>query len=460
MNALSEKLFAATRIDGLGGRLLAMLGAKFLADQLGGRFGFTWRPVEEQFHLVAPVGKIFSAGFIERHWLGERIDEAEFDMLGRERFTRAILERRAANGRGRGWLCNDFQMLKRFREGWPKDWLPGDRLVERRAQAFATLGFSEPVRAALDAAVGCRLTRPMAALHLRSGDIVHGRFRSTLVFEDKVIPSTLARAIITRLKRKGLATLLVGQDRATLDYLKAETGALLTTDFGADAFADQTERAFFEMGLMARCPRIYAGTSVFATIAAVIGGVPVLRTGALFGRRRTGRLILEELREHEADYDPLEAAFGYQAAFLKLENRIGVKHAKSMLERALALDPRNDANVLKMAAVCFRSKDYGTGEAVLKSAMTAQFEARPDLPLPIMKVLTGRMWRTHAMAADFSAFFDAARAGYPYAAACSAHILHAALGRPKPAQAMMERALEAEPANGLFLKIRSGLRPG
>ena len=77
MNALSEKLFAATRIDGLGGRLLAMLGAKFLADQLGGRFGFTWRPVEEQFHLVAPVGKIFSAGFIERHWLGERIDEAE-----------------------------------------------------------------------------------------------------------------------------------------------------------------------------------------------------------------------------------------------------------------------------------------------------------------------------------------------------------------------------------------------
>lgn len=460
MNALSETLFAATRTDGLGGRLLAMLGAKFLADRLGSRFGFTWRPVEEQFHLVDPVGKIFSADFIERHWLGEKIDEAEFDMLGRQSFTRDILERKAASARGRGWLCNDFQMLKRFREGWPKDWLPGDRLVEWRAQAFATLGFSGPVRTALDAAAGCRLTRPMAALHLRSGDIVHGRFRSTLVFEDKVIPSTLARAIITRLKRKGLATLLVGQDRATLDYLKAETGALLTTDFGADAFADQTEQAFFEMGLMARCPRIYAGTSVFATIAAVMGGVPVLRTGALFGRRRTGRLILEELREHEADYDPLEAAFGYQAAFLKLENRIDVKHAKSMLERALALDPSNDANVLKMAAVCFRSKDYRAGEAVLKSTMMAEFEARPDLPLPIMKVLTGKMWRTHAMAADFAAFFVAARAGHPYAAACSAHILHTALGRQKPAQAMIGRALEAEPANGLFLKMRSGLRPG
>lgn len=460
MNALSEKLFAATRTDGLGGRLLAMASAKFLADRLGGRFGFAWRPVEEQFHLVDPVGKIFSADFIERHWLGEKIDETEFDVLGRERFTRSILERKAATGPGRGWLCNDFQILKRFREGWPKDWLPGDRLVGWRAQAFATLDFSGPVQAALATAAGCRFTRPTAALHLRSGDIVHGRFRSTLVFEDKVIPSTLARAIIARLQRKGMATLLVGQDQATLDYLKAKTGALLTTDFGADAFGDQTARAFFEMGLMARCSRIYAGTSVFATIAAVMGGAPVLRTGALFGRRRTGRLILEELREHEADYDPLEAAFGYQAAFLKLENRISVKHARSMLERALVLDPRNDANVLKMAAVCFRSKDYRSGEAVLKSAMTAQFEACPELPLPIMKVLTGKMWRTHAMAADFPAFFAAARAGCPYAAACSAHILHVALHRMKPAQAMAARAFEAEPTNELFLKIWSGLRQG
>jgi hypothetical protein len=34
-------LIAATRIDGLGGRLLAMANAKSLADTLGCRFGFT-----------------------------------------------------------------------------------------------------------------------------------------------------------------------------------------------------------------------------------------------------------------------------------------------------------------------------------------------------------------------------------------------------------------------------------
>ena len=37
-----------------------------------------------------------------------------------------------------------------------------------------------------------------------------------LNFNGKVIPSTLAKAIVAELAAKGLATLLIGQDRATL----------------------------------------------------------------------------------------------------------------------------------------------------------------------------------------------------------------------------------------------------
>ena len=59
-----SKLIAATREDGLGGRHLAMVNAKSLADTLGYRFGFAWGPThDEEFHSVAKVDKIFSGRF-------------------------------------------------------------------------------------------------------------------------------------------------------------------------------------------------------------------------------------------------------------------------------------------------------------------------------------------------------------------------------------------------------------
>jgi hypothetical protein len=457
----STKLFAATRTDGLGGRLMAVVNAKCLADKMGCRFGFTWNSqaiTDMQFHFVDFVEKVFSPDFIDKYWLGEKIDAADFGILGRTKFTRSSLQADARRTDLRGWICNDFRVLKSFREGLVKSWLPGNAPARWRTETFRTLGFSAPVRAALDAADNCRFPRPMAALHLRSGDIVHGRFRSILVFGDKVIPSTLARAIVSKLSAKGLATLLVGQDRATLAYLKSETGALLADDFGANEFEDQTFRAFFEMALMARCRQIHAENSVFATISSVIGGIPLLKTKALFSRSAAAKIILEELKIHQSDYHPLEAAFGYQSAYRRLEDRITPAQARGIIEKAAGLDPENDVYPLKAATSYFREKDYASGEAILKSLMTRQFRTLAKVPLPMMQVLTGRMWRGHVMSGEFGLFFAAAKAGYPYAAACSAHILHAALGEVEPAQAMAALSLKADPANELFQQIGLGVR--
>jgi len=68
-----SKLIAATRDGGLGGRLLAMVNAKSLADTLGYRFSFAWEPIhDEELHSVEKVDRICRADFIEKHWLGEK----------------------------------------------------------------------------------------------------------------------------------------------------------------------------------------------------------------------------------------------------------------------------------------------------------------------------------------------------------------------------------------------------
>ncbi|WP_244441236.1 hypothetical protein [Mesorhizobium sp. STM 4661] len=445
-------LIAATRDDGLGGRLLAMANAKSLTDTLGYGFGFTWKAIgDKEFHVVDGVEKIFSADFIEKYWLGEKIKRSDFAILEKAAFTRSSLDAVAAKGNFRGWICNEFRILEAFRD-------EGAETI-RRSETLRGFGFSGNVKQALDAADKCRFPSPMAALHLRSGDIVRGKYRSSLDFANKVVPSTLAKSIVSELSSKGLSTLLIGEDRATLEYLRSETGALLTDDFGAREFEDQTLKAFFEMGLMARCQKIYAGSSVFATIASVMGDIPSTKTTTLFDSSRAAEIILGELEAHQSDYHPLEAAFGYQAAFLDLEDRISSARAREILGKAYALDPENDVYALKMAASYFRDNDYRSGEAILKSLMTREFLVSSDMPLRAMRVLTVRLWRGHVLAKDFEPFFAAARAGYPHAAACSAHILHRAFGELKPALQMIAQSLKTEPTNTLFKKIRRSIRP-
>ncbi|WP_217572405.1 hypothetical protein [Mesorhizobium sp. GbtcB19] len=464
MSDFSTKIFAATREDGLGGRLVAIVNAKCLADNLGCRFGFTWNGqsiADMQFHAVDRVDKVFSAAFIEKHWLGEEIDAARFSTIEGIRFTRKSLEAEAAQSDLQGWICNDFQILKSLRHGWFKARMAASRRARWRHEAFAALGFSAPVAAAIAAAKKRRFSRPMAALHLRSGDIVYGSYRSRLEFGEKAIPAPLARAIVSKLASKGLATLLVGQDRAMLAYLKSETGAFLAEDFGANEFADETLRAFFEMALMALCRQIYAGSSVFATIASVMGGAPVLRPKALFNGHRAAGMILEELKARQSDYHPLEAAFGYQWAFYLLEGGISPGEAREILEKALALDPDNRAYALKIAASHFREKNYASGDAILRRFMTREFDASGEAPTEIMKLLTSRSWRGFVMANDFDLYIAAGSASHAYAAACAAHTLHAALGKTEAALAMAALSLQAEPANRLFqeneLVIRSAL---
>jgi tetratricopeptide (TPR) repeat protein len=445
----------SSRKDGIGGRLISMINAKLIAQRVGCRFGFTWNrdaPVNKTFHVVDPVDKIFSVDFIERYWLGESIPENEFLALPEMEFTQRDLRETLRGKDTRGWICNELNVLRRFRDTPPILNFLGFGETLRTKNVFRQLDFAPEVQVAFATAHRQAMARPMAAIHLRSGDIVYGKFRR-FQYTTKAIPSALVKALAGQLAALGMDVLLVGQDRATLEYLKKETGAYLTTDYGASDFSDATTREFFEIALMSRCRRIYAGSSYFAALASAIRGIPVDKLTQMIRTSDAAELVLKELNVHGASYHPLEAAFGYQWSFRGLEHSLRKERAEEILLRARDLDPENEAYSVKLAALYFCHSDADGGERLLASLMENDLGTTSKMPTQSMQTFASMTSSGPFIGREFDFVKQAAERGYAHAAAYCAN-LHFARGEPEKARRLIGLALQADSSSEAFQKLK------
>jgi len=422
--ALSRKIIASDRSDGNGSRLVSIVHAMALAKRIGCRFGFTWNlepVIRPGFHANDGVHQIFSANFIARYWLGEALDPDAFPNMDFNVISRPILKQAASGSAIRGWRFNRHGSFSRFRDTWSILDLFRKTGLDTGA-AFNRVDFSAEIKNAIGAAKIHR-NRPVAAIHLRSGDIVHGHHRN-FKHVRKVIPSTLTKSLVEKLNDEGCDVLLVGQDKSTIDYLKRTTGAFTSDDFGSGDFAPGTLREFFELSLMARCAFLYAGASNFAEIATMIRGRSRDRVFDLMSWPRAAELVLAELERHESDYHPLEAAFGYQWALSGLEPSLDPQITRRILERAQALDPGNESYVLKLAATDFRDGRLAEGEGLLRSLLENELEAhqnkRPLRSLGIFSAVYAR--GPFLTEEELNAVSAGARAGCVYAAIYCAYL--------------------------------------
>jgi hypothetical protein len=449
----SEKLFAATRTDGLGGRLKAIVNAIFLANETGWRFGFTWnrdRIVDNVFHSIDIAPAIFDSTFLEKHYLGEELDDTGFIPLGKTPFSISDLRARSDDDAVSGWICNSFHLTKQ---------MVADESVKVRgnALAFRAIGFTEPIREAIRAAEAVTLPHRIAAIHLRSGDIVHGSYRRRPYFAQKVIPSPLAKAMIRHLQEHGMEVILFGEHRDTLGYLKSETDCRLADEFGAPSPDTGTVRAMIEMVLLSRCTEIYAGSSMFAVMASEIGSASVRSPHDLFGRAGLSHALLAELEENASAYHPREAAYGYLFAYARLPDGAGGDRQEQLLDQAHRLDPENDVYPLKKAVLRFGEGRYAEGEAILSRLYHADDDASCKSAARAIRLLNARNWQGLDWQDDFPQFKAAALAGMPHAAACCAVFLTACGDMPASAE-MIDRALSAQPQNPLFRRIARRVR--
>ena len=285
--------FVAIRHDGLGHRLQAVHTAFSLARHFEADFEFSWprSPAVEtsEHHVFDSAENIFSPQFRSKHhregWSyflhgyqkGTPRHKSYHDHVVRPEQIERI---RAGLPIHRPCLIADAHDLEKL--------LGPDFKVQDYETAFKAIGFSDGVKAAIDAAEAVPLSEASTAIHLRAGDIIYGNSRGHDRFSNLVIAPPLACSIALQEQEDGREVIAFGQDIRSLSEIQ-KAGARSADEILRSHEFDDVQSLFFEMRLMSRCARIIAGNSSFARFAARSGGKhPTWGHGLLDGPRAKG----------------------------------------------------------------------------------------------------------------------------------------------------------------------------
>lgn len=252
-----EKLvFYACRNDGLGERLRAILNAIALSRVYDTKYKFTWRSnlAGSEFHTTETAEKIFSPSFLETHC----IDPKE---VGEIKNVSYFLETKHPGH----YFCDQTIPDRSFTENKSDYALYKAELKN----AFFHIDFSDSFKKSIQEAKKIEIDDSTIALHLRAGDLIYDRYKHNISYLGKAIPFPVAEKIIEKSKADGFKVLIFGQDKVLGSYLKNKWDVELSNDLIPSSL-DKAEASIFDVILMSRCRKIYAGNSGFSILSSII----------------------------------------------------------------------------------------------------------------------------------------------------------------------------------------------
>lgn len=354
-------IFVSHRTDGFGERLRALLNAMMLAKKVGGTFRFTWQMrmgAAGTFHAIDPVGEVFDPAFIARHLMSaDDLAPSNTADLSRE------VERLCAGQPASAAyvLVQHSDLRRQSLEIVRKFGIYGTL-----DDLFSEIGFSERIRLATSAARGVDISTNTIAIHLRAGDIIYGPFRFREHFFKKACPYPLAEALIGRAREEGGDVILFGQDADLLAALKDRHGVRVADDFSIGAGFTASQKAIFDIVLMSRCAKIFAGNSGFALVAGKISGAPVRTPYGLLEPGEAKAWIDEVVTgESDARVSDLQKSYALAALVTVPQEEMPAAESLSFLLRASAWDPDNELYHLMIAHLLFSLGRDGEADGLL-----------------------------------------------------------------------------------------------
>lgn len=317
------------------------MNAIYLSRVMDSDFAFTWDSelVADAHHAVASAEEMFEADFLLRHRL-EAFVASDYGVLPERVQNRAELK---ASAGPKGWLV----LKNNFPRVLPREMRLGSGAYR---DIFHALPFVANLRRAIAAATDVPLLDGTVALHLRAGDIIYGAHRFHVANADKVVCAPVADRVIEDLTSQGCSVLLFSQDPAIGQRYRANARVLLAGDMAAD-FSTSTERALFEIALMSRAERLFAGSSGFARIAAELSDRRPEAPANLVSPEQQLDCIEAYLDSDAArdDLPALQTAFAAWSGFLVAQELKQTGRALPLLRSAIEYDPANGLYRLKLA---------------------------------------------------------------------------------------------------------------
>ena len=372
------------RYDGFGCRLQALLNTVYLSKALNCDFRVVWPD------SIGGLGASFAndVKVSDRTVFGHSIESAS------EVFREHFVERYVENGRpavtskissATNLTPADLHSPKyhdRFGVIYApmhgiSEILPANLAPDQAfglPEIFFSIPFSDKIQGAIDSALAVPLTERAAAVHLRSGDIVFGTYRTHgRRFLRKAVSLPVAKLTIETLQKQGYDVVVFGEDTRSLEYLRDTYGVTLASQFHTPEMGGAV-RAMFDITLLSRANKIWAGFSGFAQIAGDISRTAEFTDIHDAIDSATVRAYMaRDLQEHGDDYHPLQTAFALWTLFC-LSASQPIEERTSLLDRAFSLDPTNASYLIAKASAQYEAGRDQEGSATLKSALLDSWE--------------------------------------------------------------------------------------
>lgn len=419
--------FVSIRHDGLGTRLQCLHGAVLLARHFDTEFEFAW-PLSPHLdnsphHAFEAAENIFSAKFIENH-----------QRNGWSHFFNAGLPK--GDIRNKDYWNHTAQKVHvdRIRAGLPihkpclivefqdyEELLEPDFELSEYTAAFRAIEFSDRVNIAIEAAERVSLPRQSTAVHLRTGDVVHGSIRGNDRFTKLAFAFPLACTVAQKEKKAGNEIVVFGQDPTAIAEMCERTGGQSAEDLLQQYDFDDIQRWFFETRLMSRCTKIIAGHSAFARFAARIGAKRVTNGHALFDGPSALQTVMA-FNEAGTGVDDIQMGFANWAVVSHYFESLSLPQRLACTERAAALDPGNV--LFAMAQIMYLTEAGDTTEALRRLETLIEEHAGRKGPntLSLLLWTMGEGFVPKAFEPARKAFFELAWSGVPAAALCQTFI--------------------------------------
>lgn len=385
--------FISNRNDGLGERLKAMLNAIVMAKMFQRKFHIFW-PSEvsagKEFHAIDSKEYIFSKNYVEENFIEkEFLSKIKISPLSGINNIQEIFTKSEADS----YVCHQNEKFSFLQEA-------GGTIPGIYKEAFDSIKFSESICNAISAAKNINIGEKAAAIHIRGGDIIYGRYRLSQRYQNKAICFPLVIALIDKLKKQGFTPVIFLQDKAVERELRHEkfNGIILARDY-SNPF-DTTEQAFFEITLMSRCQLILAGTSGFAEVAARISGIKVTKNSDYLSKNESISAIKNWLLGNEK-IDSFQHSFALLNYVLIGEDIISTKEIDEALTQAEINDPENGLYPAKRVLNFWKNSDFYSANMLIDNHFR-KFENCPSLSIPLLQSLSARTTHGLAMLKYFS----------------------------------------------------------
>ncbi|EBF5696992.1 hypothetical protein I9X18_03660 [Campylobacter jejuni] len=388
-----EKLIIASRGDGLGERILAILNALYLSKCANYKFGFIWpdhfltynnNSNNKILFAISDLQKeefMFDKIFIEKYSYKNKLRLPNGEMyLGGEGFflknDKLSLEE-FKNGKyfqyDWGLVCNQFDLTNIFTD------LNSEDYYSYLPIAWNCVKFSKEIQTSLtyaDRISELVLNKDYIAIHIRSGDIIYGKDRIWNYFGlKKALSIHLVIEIINKEVEPSKTIVIFSDDLESALSLKAyfKDRIIYLVDDLIDEKLTSTQRSFFEINLMSNAICIYSsGNSGFSLLASRIKNTKLISVYSLFDDSNKREIILKYIEDIKlSNY---QKAFSYLHVFVSLRNSKDFSFLENIINKILQLDNMNKTYDILYMDLLIEQKKYLCVDMMLRDIISNQEE--------------------------------------------------------------------------------------